>query len=73
MSLFKKKMEPVKSDFGDFEPPKTPKTVKSPATRTLINSLVTLLFAAVYFYVDLPPISLKSERFYAFVLLWLSR
>ena len=69
MSLFKKKMEPVKSDFGDFEPPKAPKTVKSPVKRTLINSLVTLVFAAVYFYVDLPPISLKSERFYAFVLL----
>ena len=69
MSLFKKKMEPVKSDFGDFEPPKTPKSVQSPVKRTLINTLVTLLFAAAYFYVDLPPINLKSERFYAFVLL----
>ena len=70
MALFKRKMEPVKvNDFGDFEPPKAKKTVKSPVKRTIINSVVALIFAAVYFYVDLPPINLKSERFYSFVLM----
>ena len=70
MALFKKKMKPVQvNDFGDFEPPKQQKSVKSPATRTLINSVVALVFAAVYFYVDLPPINLKAERFYSFLLM----
>ncbi|MGM9619566.1 MAG: CvpA family protein [Oscillospiraceae bacterium] len=69
MSLFNRKMKPVKSDFGDFETPKEPKSVKSPFKRTLINVIVTLIFGALYFYVDLPPLSLKSERFYTFILL----
>ena len=61
MSLFKKKMQPVKSDFGDFEPPKEPKSVNNPIKRTLINTVVALLFAAGYFYVDLPPINIVSD------------
>ncbi len=70
MALFKKKMEKVSTnDFGDFEPPKEKKGVRSPVKRTLINTVVALLFAGVYFYVDLPPINLKSERFYAFILM----
>ena len=43
--------------------------VGTPVGRTLLNIAVTLVFAAVYFYVVLPPISLKSEDFYVFVLL----
>ncbi len=41
----------------------------TPLGRTLLNIAVTLVFAAVYFYIVLPPISLKSEDFYVFVLL----
>ncbi|MGM9662903.1 MAG: CvpA family protein [Oscillospiraceae bacterium] len=69
MSLFKRKMKAVKSDFSDFEPPKEPRSVKSPVKRTLINVVVTLVFGLVYFYVDLPPLNLKAERFYTFLLL----
>ena len=45
------------------------KAVGTPLGRTLLNIAVTLVFAAVYFYIVLPPISLKSEDFYVFVLL----
>ncbi|MBO4854483.1 MAG: CvpA family protein [Oscillospiraceae bacterium] len=37
--------------------------------RTLINLLVTLVFGAVYYYVALPAINLKTGDFYVFVLL----
>ncbi len=50
-------------------PKKERKAVGTPAGRTLLNIAVTLVFAAVYFYIVLPPISLKSEEFYIFVLL----
>ena len=50
-------------------PKKERKAVGTPLSRTLLNIAVTLVFAAVYFYIVLPPISLKSEDFYVFVLL----
>lgn len=60
-------------DFQGFgrqpRPKKERKAVGTPLGRTLLNIAVTLVFAAVYFYIVLPPISLKSEDFYIFVLL----
>lgn len=60
-------------DFQGFgrqpRPKKERKAVGTPLGRTLLNIAVTLVFAAVYFYIVLPPISLKSEDFYVFVLL----
>lgn len=50
-------------------PKKERKAVGTPVGRTLLNIAITLVFAAVYFYIVLPPISLKSEDFYVFVLL----
>ena len=50
-------------------PKKERKPVGTPLGRTLLNLAVTLVFAAVYYYVVLPPINLKSEEFYAFALL----
>lgn len=50
-------------------PKRERKAVGTPLGRTLLNIGVTLVFAAVYFYVVLPPINLKSEEFYAFALL----
>ncbi|MBE6971962.1 MAG: CvpA family protein [Ruminococcaceae bacterium] len=41
----------------------------TPFTRTLINLLVTLVFAAVYFYAVLPAINLKAQEFYVFLFL----
>ena len=49
--------------------PKPRKAVGTPAGRTILNLAVTLVFAAVYFYIVLPPISLKAPEFYVFVLL----
>ena len=51
------------------KPPKERKPIGSPFTRTLINILVTLVVGAVYFYVSLPAINLKSQEFYGFALL----
>ena len=50
-------------------PKRERKAIGTPLGRTLLNIGVTLVFAAVYFYVVLPPINLKSEEFYAFALL----
>ena len=50
-------------------PKKERKPVGTPLGRTLLNLAVTLVFAAVYYYIVLPPINLKSEEFYAFALL----
>ena len=50
-------------------PKKEHKPVGTPLGRTLLNLAVTLVFAAIYYYVVLPPINLKSEEFYIFVLL----
>ena len=62
--------DPNFQGFGRQPRPKRERhAVGTPVGRTLLNIAVTLVFAAVYFYVVLPPISLKSEDFYVFVLL----
>ena len=45
------------------------KPIGTPLTRTLINLVVTAIFAAVYFYVTLPAINFKAGEFYAFLFL----
>ena len=45
------------------------KAVGTPVTRTIINIVVTLVFAALYFYVVLPAINFKAGELYVFVLL----
>ncbi|MBQ9535027.1 MAG: CvpA family protein [Clostridia bacterium] len=42
---------------------------KKTLKKVLRNLLITLIFGAIYFYIALPPINLKSERFYGFFLL----
>ena len=62
--------DPNFQGFGRQPRPKKERhALGTPVGRTLLNIAVTLVFAAVYFYVVLPPISLKSEDFYIFVLL----
>ena len=62
--------DPNFQGFGRQPRPKKERhAVGTPVGRTLLNIAVTLVFAAVYFYIVLPPISLKSEDFYVFVLL----
>ena len=55
--------------FARKEPRPVRKPVGTPLMRTVINLLVTLVFAAIYFYVVLPPINLHAESFYTFLLL----
>jgi len=54
-------------------PPKKERKPRKPIgnafTRTLINVGVTLVFALVYFYVELPPLNFHAEEFYVFVFL----
>ena len=45
------------------------RVVGTPGKRVAINTVVTLLAAAVYYYIELPPINLHAEEFYGFVLL----
>ncbi len=45
------------------------KPIGNAFTRTLINLAVTLVFAAVYFYVELPALNFHAEEFYVFVFL----
>lgn len=45
------------------------KAIGNAFTRTLINLAVTLVFAAGYFYVELPPLNLHSEDLYMFIFL----
>ena len=62
--------DPNFQGFGHQSRPKRErKPVGTPLGRTLLNIAVTVVFAAVYFYIVLPPISFKSEDFYIFVLL----
>ena len=64
--------DPNFQGFGRSREPRQPrerKAVGTPLGRTLLNIAVTLVFAAVYYSVVLPPINLKSEEFYIFVLL----
>ena len=57
----------------DAPPPKRTRKPRKPIgnafTRTLINLGVTLVFALVYFYAELPAINLHAEEFYAFAFL----
>ena len=57
--------------FAKKDPASRPirKPIGTPFTRTLINLLVTLVFAAGYFYVVLPAINWKAQEFYAFLFL----
>ena len=50
-------------------PKKARKGIGSAFGRTVINLVVTVLFAAVYYYVILPPINLHSGDFYTFLVL----
>lgn len=50
-------------------PKKERRPIGTPAARTAINLAVTLLFAAVYYYVVLPAINLKTAEFYTFFVL----
>lgn len=50
-------------------PKKARKAIGSAFGRTVINLVVTVLFAAVYYYVILPPINLHSGDFYTFLVL----
>jgi len=58
---------------GATPPPKRErkprKPIGTPMTRVLINLAVTLLFAAGYFYLELPALNLHDEEFYVFVFL----
>ena len=45
------------------------KSIGSKGGRIAVNTLVTLLVGAVFFYVQLPAINLHAEEFYGFVLL----
>ena len=57
----------------DAPPPKRTRKPRKPIgnafTRTLINLGVTLVFALVYFYAELPAINLRAEEFYVFAFL----
>ena len=48
-------------------PQKPRKAVGTPFTRVIINLVVTLVVAAVFFYVELPAINLKNPDFYVYV------
>ncbi|MCI2056564.1 MAG: CvpA family protein [Oscillibacter sp.] len=50
-------------------PRKPRKAIGNAFTRTLLNILVTLVFAAIYFYAELPALNLHSEDLYVFVFL----
>ena len=59
---------------ADFTPkPKKERAPRKPIgnafTRTLINLVVTLVFGAVYFYVELPALNFHAEEFYVFIFL----
>ncbi len=51
------------------KPRKPRKAIGSPFARTLINLLVTLVFAAAYFYAELPALNFQNPDFYVFVFL----
>ena len=59
---------------GGFTPPapkprKSRRAVGNAFTRTLLNIAVTLVFGAVYFYLELPALNPHAEEFYVFVFL----
>lgn len=61
-------------DFTQPTPPPRPerkprKPIGNAFTRTVINIVVTLVVAAVYFYINLPALNFHSEDLYAYLLL----
>nr|WP_325184715.1 CvpA family protein [uncultured Oscillibacter sp.] len=59
---------------GGFTPParkprKPRKAIGNAFTRTLLNLAVTLVFGAVYFYLELPALNFHAEEFYVFAFL----
>lgn len=51
------------------KPKKAKKAIGNAFTRTLLNLIVTLLFAAGYFYLELPALNFHSEDLYLFLFL----
>ena len=60
-------------DFSQHQRPQRPrkprKAIGNAFTRTALNLLVTLVFAAVYYYAELPALNFHAEEFYVFVFL----
>ena len=73
-SAFGGGFNPGGAQGGGFPPPaptprKPRKAIGNAFTRTLLNILVTLVFGAVYFYLELPALNPHAEEFYVFVFL----
>ncbi len=73
-SAFGGGFNPGGAQGGGFTPPaprprKPRKAIGNAFTRTLLNILVTLVFGAVYFYLELPALNPHAEEFYVFVFL----
>ena len=73
-SAFGGGFNPSGAQGGGFTPPqprprKPRKAIGNAFTRTLLNAAVTLVFGAVYFYLELPALNPHAEEFYVFVFL----
>ena len=73
-SAFGGGFNPGGAQGGGFTPPqprprKPRKAIGNAFTRTLLNAAVTLVFGAVYFYLELPALNPHAEEFYVFVFL----
>ena len=73
-SAFGGGFNPGGAQGGGFTPPqprprKPRKAIGNAFTRTLLNIAVTLVFGAVYFYLELPALNPHAEEFYVFVFL----
>ena len=53
---------------GGARPPRR-FVIKNPAARVAVNLLVTLAFAAAYFYFELPAVNIHAQEFYVFLFL----
>ena len=73
-SAFGGGFNPGGAQGGGFTPPqprprKPRKAIGNAFTRTLLNAAVTLVFGAVYFYLELPALNPHAEEFYVFIFL----
>lgn len=73
-SAFGGGFNPSAAQSGGFTPPqprsrKPRKAIGNAFTRTLLNIAVTLVFGAVYFYLELPALNPHAEEFYVFIFL----
>lgn len=73
-SAFGGGFNPGGAQGGGFTPPqprprKPRKAIGNAFTRTLLNAAVTLVFGAVYFYLELPALNPHAEECYVFVFL----